>query len=73
MKINGCFVLGVAMIAVAVLMEVFWINTGAVALGMFSLIAALTASGALARFVRLDYASSDVRLRKFLTVTGLET
>ena len=73
MKFNGSFVLGAAMIAVAVLMEVFWINTGAVALGVFSLIAALAASGALARSVRLDYASSDVRLRKFFTVTGLET
>ena len=73
MKINGSFVLGVAMIAVEVLMELFWISTGAMALGVFSLVAALTASGALARFIRLDYASSNDRLRKFLTVAGLES
>ena len=73
MKINGSFVLGVAMIAVKVLMELFWISTGAMALGVFSLVAALTASGALARFIRLDYASSNDRLRKFLTVAGLES
>ena len=73
MKINGSFILGVAMIAVAVLMELFRISTGAMALGVFSLIAALTASGALARFIRLDYASSNDRLRKFLTVAGLES
>ena len=73
MKINGAFILGAAMIAVTILMEVFWINTGAAALGILSLLAALTASGALARYIRLDYASSNIRLRKFLTVTGLET
>ena len=73
MKINGSFILGVVMIVVAVLMELFWISTGAMALGVFSLIAALTASGALARFIRLDYASSNDRLRKFLTVAGLES
>jgi hypothetical protein len=73
MKINGSLLLGVAMIVVTVLMEIFWINTGAAALGIFSLLAAFAASGALARFIRLDYASSDSRLRKFLTVAGLET
>ena len=73
MKINGAFILGAAMIAVTILMEVFWINTGAAALGILSLLAALVASGALARYIRLDYASSNIRLRKFLTVTGLET
>ena len=73
MKINGAFILAVAMIAVTILMEVFWINTGATALGILSLLAAFTASGALARYIRLDYTSSNIRLRKFLTVTGLET
>ena len=73
MKINGALLLAVAMIAVAILTEVFWIQTGAAALGILSLLAALTASGALARVIRLDYASADLRLRKFLTVTGLET
>ena len=72
MKINSSFILGLAMIVLAVLMEVFWINTGAEALGIFSLLAALTASGALARFIRLDYETSNVKLRKFLKVTGLE-
>ena len=72
MKINSSFILGLAMIILAVLMEVFWINTGAEALGIFSLLAALTASGALARFIRLDYETSNVKLRKFLKVTGLE-
>ena len=73
MKINGTFIFGAAMIAVTILMEIFWINTEAAALGILSLLAALTASEALARFIRLDYASSNARLRKFLTVTGLET
>ena len=72
MKINNNAVLGAAMIAVSVLMEVFWIRTESVALGVFSLAAAFIASGALARLIRFDYASSDIRLRKFLTVTGLE-
>ena len=72
MKINSSFILGLAMIVLAILMEVFWINTGAEALGIFSLLAALTASGALARFIRLDYETSNVKLRKFLKVTGLE-
>jgi len=72
MKINGNFILGVAMIAIAVLMEVFWFQTGADALGVFSLIAALAASGALARFIRLDYETTDVRFRKTLKVMGLE-
>ena len=72
MKINSSLILGLAMIVLAVLMEVFWINTGAEALGIFSLLAALTASGALARFIRLDYETSNVILRKFLKVTGLE-
>ena len=72
MKINSSFILGLAMIVLAVLMEVFWINTGAEALGIFSLLAALTASGALARFIRLDYETCNVKLRKFLKVTGLE-
>lgn len=72
MKINGNFILGVAMIAIAVLMEIFWFQTGADALGVFSLIAALVASGALARFIRLDYETNDVRFRKTLKVMGLE-
>ena len=72
MKINKNAILGAAMIAVAILMEVFWIRTDSAALGVFSLAAAFTASGALARLIRSDYASSNVRLRKFLTVTGLE-
>ncbi len=73
MKINGSFILGVAMSAVAILMEIFWISTGAVVLGVFSLLAALAASCALARTIRLDYVSSDTGLRRFLTVTGLES
>jgi hypothetical protein len=72
MKINSSFILGLAMIILAVLMEVFWINTGAEVLGIFSLLAAITASGALARFIRLDYETSDVRFRKTLKVMGLE-
>ena len=72
MKTYKSFILGIAMIAISVLMEVFWINTGAETLGVFSLLAALVASGALARFIRLDYVSANDRLRKFLTVTGLE-
>ena len=72
MKINGSFILGVAMIVFAVLMEVFWVQTGADVLGIFSLIAALAASGALARFIRLDYETTDVRFRKTLKVMGLE-
>ena len=72
MKTNSSLILGLAMIVLAVLMEVFWINTGAEALGIFSLLAALTASGALARFIRLDYETSNVKLRKYLKVTGLE-
>ena len=72
MKINGNFILGVAMIAIAVLMEVFWFQTSADALGVFSLIAALAASGALARFIRLDYETTDGRFRKTLKVMGLE-
>lgn len=72
MKINSSFILGLAMIILAVLMEVFWINTGAEALGIASLLAAITASGALARFIRLDYETSDVRFRKTLKVMGLE-
>ncbi len=72
MKINRSFILGLAMIILAVLMEVFWINTGAEVLGIFSLLAAITASGELARFIRLDYETSDVRFRKTLKVMGLE-
>ena len=72
MKINSSFILGLAMIILVVLMEVFWINTGAEVLGIFSLLAAITASGALARFIRLDYETSDVRFRKTLKVMGLE-
>lgn len=72
MKINSSFILGLAMIILAVLMEVFWINTGAEVLGISSLLAAITASGALARFIRLDYETSDVRFRKTLKVMGLE-
>ena len=72
MKTKSSLILGLAMIVLAVLMEVFWVNTGAEALGIFSLLAALTASGALARFIRLDYETSNVKLRKFLKVTGLE-
>ena len=72
MKISGSFILGLVMIVFSILMEIFWINTGAEALGVFSLLAALTASGALARFIRLDYETSNKKLRKFLTVTGLE-
>ena len=73
MKINGSFILGMAMTVIAILMELFWFQTGADSLGVITLMAALTASCAFARFIRLDYASSNDRLRKFLTVVGLET
>ena len=36
MKTNSSLILGLAMIVLAVLMEVFWINTGAEALGIVS-------------------------------------
>ncbi len=72
MKNKGSFFLSAAMLVTAVLMEVFWIQTGAETLGVFSLLAALVASGALAHSIRLDYASADAGLRRFLTVTGLE-
>ena len=50
----------------------FGISTGAASLGVFTLIVALIASGALARSIRIDYESGSKRLRKFLVVTGLE-
>ena len=63
---------GALFLAAAILLELFWISTGAVSLGVFTLIVALIASGALARSIRLDYEAHNKRLRKFLTVTGLE-
>lgn len=72
MKINKDFIFGVLLIAAAILLEVFWIRTGATALGVFTLVAALVASGAFARAIPQDYTASDSKLRKFLTVVGLE-
>ena len=72
MKINKDFIIGVLLIAAAILLEVFWIQTGATALGVFTLAAALIASGAFARAIPLDYTASDSKLRKFLNVVGLE-
>ena len=72
MKINKNFIFGALLIAAAILLEVFWIRTGATALGVFTLAAALIASGAFARAIPLDYTASDSKLRKFLTVVGLE-
>ncbi|MBR5932290.1 MAG: hypothetical protein IKZ95_09755 [Lachnospiraceae bacterium] len=72
MKINKDFIIGVLLIAAAILLEVFWIQTGATALGVFTLVTALIASGAFARAIPLDYTASDSKLRKFLTVVGLE-
>lgn len=63
---------GVLFLAAAILLEFFWISTGAASLGVFTLIVALIASGALARSIRIDYESGSKRLRKFFTVTGLE-
>ena len=65
-------ILGSLMMVVAILLEIFWIQTGAVALGVFSLIAALVASGLFSRVIRMDYKSSDARIGKLLAVMGLE-
>lgn len=72
MKTNGSLILGVAMTFLCVLMEIFWIQTGSSILGGFSVLLMLAASGALARTVRLDYASGNPALRKFLTTVGME-
>ena len=63
---------GALLLAAAILLEFFWISTGAVSLGVFTLIIALIASGALARSIRIGYETNRQRLRKFFTVTGLE-
>ena len=63
---------GALLLAAAILLEFFWISTGAVSLGVFALIIALIASGALARSIRIGYETNSQRLRKFFTVTGLE-
>ena len=73
MEINRNILLGAALIVVSVLLELFWIQTGSAPLGIFSLIAALISSAALARSVRLDYEAADSKLRKFLIIVGLET
>jgi hypothetical protein len=73
MKINKNFIFGILLTAAAILLEVFWIQTGATALGVFTLVIALSASGAYARALPLDYTTSDSRLRKFLSVVGLES
>ena len=65
-------ILGIAMIITAVLMEFFWTLTASDVLAVFALVAALISAGALARAIRLDYASSNSSIRRFLTVTGLE-
>ena len=72
MKTNKNIILGTLLIALTVLMELFWIQTGATVLGLFTLVIALIASGACARAISLDYITSDTRLRKFLNVVGLE-
>lgn len=63
MKINGSFILGLAMIAFSILMEMFWFQTGADSLGVFSLIAALAAAGALDRFIRLNIHPAPISVR----------
>ena len=65
-------ILSIAMIIIAILMEFFATQTASDVLALFALVAALTASGAMARAIRLDYTSSNSSIRKFLTVTGLE-
>ena len=72
MKINKYFIFGTLLIALAVLLEVFWIRTGATALGVFTLVIALIASGVYARAIPLDYTASDSRLHRFSYVLGLE-
>ena len=63
---------GALFLATAILLEFFWLSTGAVSLGVFTLIIALIASGTLARSIRIGYQTNSKRLRKFFTVTGLE-
>ena len=63
---------GALLLATAILLEFFWISTGAVSLGVFTLLIALIASGTLARSIRIGYGTNSKRLRKFFTVTGLE-
>ena len=65
-------ILGALFLSAAILLEFFWISTGAVSLGVFTLIVALIASGALAQSIRIGYETNNKRLRKFFTVTGLE-
>ena len=72
MKTNKNIILGTLLITLAILLEVFWIQTGATALGVFTLVIALFASGVYARAIPLDYTASDSSLRKFLNVVGLE-
>ena len=72
MKNNGKIIISALLIASAILLEVFWIQTSSTVLGVFSLIVALVASGALARTITLDYASGNAKLRKYLNIIGLE-
>ena len=72
MKINGKIIISTLLIAFAILIELFWIQTGSTVLGVFTLIIALVASGACARAVTLDYASGNAKLRKYLNIVGLE-
>ena len=72
MKTNNKFILGTLLLVFAVLLELFWIQTGATVLGVFSLVIALIASGAYARAIPLEYTASDPRLHRFLCVLGLK-
>ena len=65
-------IFGALFLSAAILLEFFWISTGTASLGVFTLIVALIASGALARSIRIGYETNNKRLRKFFTVTGLE-
>jgi uncharacterized membrane protein YhhN len=72
MKITGKTIISALLIVSAILLEVFWIQTGSTVLGVFTVIVALVASGASARAITLDYASSNAKLRKYLNIVGLE-
>ena len=49
----------VLFLAAAIILEFFWFSTGAASLGVFTLIVALIASGALARSIRTGYEANS--------------
>ena len=63
---------GVLFLTAAILLELFWFSTGAESLGFFTLIFTLISSGFLVRSICTDYQTSNQKLRKFFTITGLE-